>query len=212
MAVGHARFSAWDNRYASFCSLDMYSPLMSNSTRGLDSAGALNFVKSLRVLADLTGTTSAIAIYQASQAIYDLFEKATVLYEGRQIYFGPASKAKAYFEEQGWYYPPRQTTGDFLTSVTNPSERQPREGMENKVPRTPEDFEKYWLNSSEFQALQKEIASHEETFPLGGNGDDAAKELREEKILQQAKHTRPKSPYLISIWMRKCNVTMDVQR
>ena len=190
----------------------MYSPLMSNSTRGLDSAGALNFVKSLRVLADLTGTTSAIAIYQASQAIYDLFEKATVLYEGRQIYFGPASKAKAYFEEQGWYCPPRQTTGDFLTSVTNPSERQPREGMENKVPRTPEDFEKYWLNSSEFQALQKEIASHEETFPLGGNGDDAAKELREEKILQQAKHTRPKSPYLISIWMRKCNVTMDVQR
>ena len=148
-------------------------------------------------------TTSAVAIYQASQAIYDLFEKATVLYEGRQIYFGPASKARAYFENQGWYCPSRQTTGDFLTSVTNPAERQPREGMENKVPRTPDDFEKYWQNSDEFQALQQDIADHEETYPLDRNQTHAAKGLRDEKVFAQAKGVRPNSPYLISIWMRE---------
>lgn len=174
------------------------------STRGLDSAGALNFVKSLRVLADLSGTTSAVAIYQASQAIYDLFEKAVVLYEGRQIYFGPASKAKAFFEEQGWHCPQRQTTGDFLTSLTNPSERQARDGMDNKVPRTAEDFEKYWLKSAANKSLQQEIAEHEKAYPHDPEGHTAAQELREEKILQQAKHVRPKSPYLISIWMRMC--------
>jgi hypothetical protein len=159
-------------------------------------------VQALRTAANLAGTTSAVAIYQASQAIYDLFEKATVLYEGRQIYFGPADKAKAYFERQGWYCPPRQTTGDFLTSVTNPQERRPLEGMENKIPRTPDDFEKYWLNSPEFKALQQDIEEYEQKFPLDSHGDQAASAFREEKILSQAKHVRPQSPYLISIPMQ----------
>jgi len=50
------------------------SPLQcwDNSTRGLDSATALEFVKSLRLSADLTGATCVLAIYQASQAIYDV--------------------------------------------------------------------------------------------------------------------------------------------
>lgn len=88
-----------------------------NSTRGLDSQTALEFVRSLRIAADIGGLTSLIAIYQASQAIYDLCDKAIVLYEGRQIYFGPTDEAKEYFEQMGWYCPPRQTTGDFLTYV-----------------------------------------------------------------------------------------------
>lgn len=88
-----------------------------NSTRGLDSQTALEFVRSLRLAADIGGLTSLIAIYQASQAIYDMCDKAIVLYEGRQIYFGPTENARAYFEEMGWYCPARQTTGDFLTYV-----------------------------------------------------------------------------------------------
>lgn len=35
---------------------------------------------------DLGQHSNAVAIYQASQAIYDLFDCATVLYQGRQIY------------------------------------------------------------------------------------------------------------------------------
>jgi ABC-type multidrug transport system ATPase subunit len=86
-----------------------------NSTRGLDSQTALEFVRSLRIAADFGGLTSLIAIYQASQAIYDLCDKAIVLYEGRQIYFGPCDEARPYFEDMGWHCPSRQTTGDFLT-------------------------------------------------------------------------------------------------
>ena len=86
-----------------------------NSTRGLDAQTALEFVRSLRIAADVAGLTSLIAIYQASQDIYDMCDKTIVLYQGRQIYFGPADKARFYFEEMGWYCPPRQTTGDFLT-------------------------------------------------------------------------------------------------
>ncbi|KAF1843407.1 ABC multidrug transporter-like protein [Cucurbitaria berberidis CBS 394.84] len=194
MLLAGAPFAAWDN-----------------STRGLDSATALKFVKSLRVGSDLTGGAAAIAIYQASQSVYDCFDKATVLYEGRQIYFGPANMAKGFFERQGWHSPPRQTTGDFLTAVTNPQERQPRNGMENKVPRTPEEFEKYWRDSPEYQNLLGEIKVFEEEFPVNEQG--TLEHLRRQKNYIQAKHARPKSPYLISIPMQvKLNVRRAYQR
>ncbi|GLA74143.1 hypothetical protein AtubIFM55763_005085 [Aspergillus tubingensis] len=182
MALSGAPVGAWDN-----------------STRGLDSASALEFVKALRVSANLAGTCHAVAIYQASQAIYDVFDKAIVLYEGREIYFGPCDEAREYFENMGWLCPPRQTTGDFLTSVTNPQERQAREGMENKVPRTPDDFEKYWKNSPQYARLQQEIEQHMKEFPLGGKHEQ---EFGEMKRLKQARHVWSKSPYIISIPMQ----------
>lgn len=190
------------------------SPLAAwdNSTRGLDAATALKFVETLRLGADLCDSTAAVAIYQASQAIYDLFDKATVLYEGRQIYFGPAKDARAFFERQGWMCPPRQTTGDFLTSVTNASERTARPGMENKVPRTPDEFERYWRQSPEFQFLQKQIAHYQQANPMDKSGQSLAT-LRQQKNAAQAKHVRPKSPYIISVPMQiRLNTKRAYQR
>lgn len=170
-----------------------------NSTRGLDAASALEFVKALRMASNVGGSCHSVAIYQASQAIYEVFDKVVVLYEGRQIYFGPCNRAQQYFEDMGWSKPSRQTTGDFLTAITNPQERQAREGMENKVPRTPDEFEAYWKNSPEHAALMQEIKDHEEQFPVG---QVAAKQLADNKHIQQAKHVRPKSPYLMSVPMQ----------
>lgn len=168
-----------------------------NSTRGLDSATALKFVESLRMASDVTQQTSAVAIYQASQAIYDLFDKATVLYEGRQIYFGPAEGAKRYFEKQGWHCPARQTTGDFLTSVTNPVERKAKKGMEAKVPRTPEDFERAWRQSPEYAQLKKEMDAYDAEYS-GESQTQSVAHFREQKNIRQAKHARPKSSYLLT--------------
>ncbi|KAF1361209.1 hypothetical protein EJ07DRAFT_164771 [Lizonia empirigonia] len=184
MLLAGAPFASWDN-----------------STRGLDSATALKFARSLRIGSDMAGGAAAVAIYQASQSVYDCFDKAAVLYEGRQIYFGPANKARDFFERQGWYCPPRQTTGDFLTAVTNANERQPAKGFENKVPRTPEDFEN----------LLKEIQEFEQENPIGQHSTLA--EMREKKNYIQAKHARPKSPYLISVPMQiKLNTVRAYQR
>lgn len=182
MALAGSPISAWDN-----------------STRGLDAATALEFTKSLRMSSNLRGAVQLVAIYQASQAIYDEFDKAVVLYEGRQIYFGPCDEAKEYFVDMGWECPARQTTGDFLTSVTNPSERKAREGFESKVPRTPDDFEKYWKSSPQFKALQEEILEQEEEFPMGGKTLEQFHKSHKE---MQAKHVRPESPYTISIPMQ----------
>lgn len=147
---------------------------------------------------DLTGSAGAVAIYQASQSIYDVFDRATVLYQGRQIYFGPAKSAKAFFEAQGWFCPQRQTTGDFLTSITNPQERKAREGMEDRVPRTPDDFEQYWRASPEFRNLQIETEAYEKDVLVDHQGESIA-QLRQQKNEMQSKHSRPKSPYIISV-------------
>jgi len=162
MALSGSPIAAWDN-----------------STRGLDAATALEFVKSLRMTANLSGSCHAVAIYQASQAIFDIFDKAVVLYEGREIYYGPCALAGCYFENMGWRNPPRQTVADFLTSVTNPQERKAMEGYEGKVPRTPDEFVIYWKNSEEYRNLQREIHQHEDQYPIGGQ---VAQEFRESKI------------------------------
>ncbi|KAH6669801.1 putative ABC transporter CDR4 [Halenospora varia] len=177
------------------------SPIASwdNSTRGLDAATALEFTKSLRMSSNLSGACHLVAIYQASQAIYDEFDKAVVLYEGRQIYYGLCDEAKQYFIDMGWECPARQTTGDFLTSVTNPSERKVREGYEKQVPRTPDEFEKYWKESQHYKSLKQEIKEHEDEFPMGGKTVEQFQASRKE---MQAKHVRPESPYTISIPMQ----------
>ncbi|KAF2731319.1 ATP-binding cassette transporter [Polyplosphaeria fusca] len=181
MAVAGSAIGAWDN-----------------STRGLDSASALEFVNGLRIGAKAAGMCHAVAIYQASQAIYDVFDKAIVLYSGREIYFGPTNKARQYFIDMGWECPARQTTGDFLTSVTNPSERQPRAGYENKVPRTPDDFVAYWKSSKEYASLHKEMAASDADLSDG----QALNEFQVTHREHQAKHTRPGSPYILSVPMQ----------
>ncbi|KAJ9614979.1 hypothetical protein H2200_001053 [Cladophialophora chaetospira] len=169
-----------------------------NSTRGLDSATALEFVRSLRTLADVAGVTQAVALYQASQYIYDTFDKVLVLYEGHQIYFGSIESACPYFEKMGWSCPARQTTPDFLTSITNPSERQPRPGCEDTVPRTAIEFEQYWQKSEDYQACLVEINGAEADAKDNGR----LQALKEAHHAAQAHHTRGSSPYLLSIWMQ----------
>ena len=127
-----------------------------NATRGLDSATALEFIRALKTSATILDTTPLIAIYQCSQDAYELFDNVVVLYEGYQIFFGKASKAKN-IENMGWKCPQRQTTADFLTSLTNPAEREPLPGYEDKVPRTAQEFETFWKNSPEYAELTKEI-------------------------------------------------------
>nr|A0A1V0QSE4.1 RecName: Full=ABC-type transporter eriD; AltName: Full=Erinacine biosynthesis cluster protein D [Hericium erinaceus]ARE72241.1 ABC-transporter [Hericium erinaceus] len=175
------------------------SPLQcwDNSTRGLDSATALEFVKSLRLSSKYAGATAVVAIYQASQAIYDLFDKVVVLYEGQQIYFGRADRAKQFFIDMGFECPPRQTTADFLTSLTNPGECLPRPGFEGRVPRTADEFAAAWRNSRDRQELLQEIERFNDEFPEDGEHLEKFKKARK---LIQAKGSQ--SPYTLSTPMQ----------
>ncbi|KAF2021330.1 hypothetical protein BU24DRAFT_19386 [Aaosphaeria arxii CBS 175.79] len=110
-----------------------------NSTRGLDASTAVDYARSLRVLTNIYKTTTFVSLYQASENIYDCFDKVLVIDSGREVYFGPATEARAYFEGLGFLEKPRQTTPDYLTGCTDPFEREYKAGRsEENVPSTPE--------------------------------------------------------------------------
>lgn len=155
-----------------------------NSTRGLDSANAIEFCKTLRQSTDLMGATACVAIYQAPGAAYDIFDKVTVLYEGHQIFFGPVDEAKSYFENLGFQCPARQTDPDFLTSMTSVEERVVRPGWEDRVPKTASEFAALWKASAERARLIEDIAEYDRTYPIGG---EHLERFRESRKAQQSK-------------------------
>lgn len=166
-----------------------------NSTRGLDSANAVEFVKTVRLQTELFGNTAVVSIYQAPQSAYDLFDKVLLIYEGRQIFFGPIGAARQYFVDLGFFCADRATTPDFLTSMTSPKERIVRKGFEGRVPRTPDEFAVAWRSSAAYQVVQADIEEYKTAHPI--DGPDAVA-FRESKRAQQAAAQRAKSPYTLS--------------
>lgn len=185
-----------------------------NSTRGLDSANAIEFCKTLKLATEICGSTACVAIYQAPQAAYDLFDKVIVLYEGRQIFFGRATEAKQYFIDLGFECPERATTADFCTSMTSPDERIVRPGFEDRAPRTPDDFAKAWKESAHRQRLLEKIESFDKEYAVGG---PQLEKFKESRRAQQAKHQRVGSPYTLSyaqqvrlcLWRGFCRLKAD---
>lgn len=169
-----------------------------NATRGLDSATALEFIKALKTSASILDTTPLIAIYQCSEHAYSLFDNVLLLYEGYQIYFGKSCKAKEFFVEMGYECPQRQTTADFLTSLTSPAERITRLGFENKVPRTAQEFEMYWRKSQVYAALIEEIENYFNVCK-----DDNVKERYiNSHVSKQSNYLPAKSPFTVSFFMQ----------
>ena len=166
-----------------------------NSTRGLDSANAIEFCKTLRTSTDLNATTAAVAIYQSPQSAYDFFDKVVVLYQGRQIFFGRTTEARKYFEDMGFECAKRQTVPDFLTSMTNPIERLVKKGFELQVPRTPDDFADRWHNSEARKRMLAELGEFENAHPVGGGNLQAFQQSRR---IQKSKHARKSSPFTLS--------------
>lgn len=166
-----------------------------NSTRGLDSATALEFIRTLRLQGETFNTTSLVAVYQASEEMFSLFDKVIVLYDGYQIYFGPISHARQYFFDMGWEPKPRQSIPDFLTSLSQPAERRARKGWEDLVPLTAAQFNEKWHQSELHKLSLSEIHDFSKNF----NRDSLALKKFEE-VYQSAKSRwmPDKLPYMIS--------------
>ncbi|KAH7054493.1 ABC-2 type transporter-domain-containing protein [Macrophomina phaseolina] len=147
----------------------MQAPLQcwDNSTAGLDSKSALEFCNILRMESDLKEFTSCVALNTVGEDAYKLFNKVLMLYEGRQIYFGPVSEAKGYFEGLGFHFPELQTTPDFLISMTEPSARRVRPGYANDAPKTPDGFAACWEKSRARKQVITDIQSYEMRHHLG---------------------------------------------
>ena len=86
-----------------------------NSTRGLDASTALEYVQSLRSLTNMAHISTSVALYQAGESLYNLFDKVVLIDEGRCLYYGSTDDAAAYFENLGFSRPARWTTADFVS-------------------------------------------------------------------------------------------------
>lgn len=133
-----------------------------NSTRGLDASTALEYVQSLRSLTNMAHISTAVALYQAGESLYELFDKVLLIDEGKCLYYGPTENAASYFEGLGFSRPARWTTADFLTSVSDRHERQIREGYEDRFPRSAEQFEEAYAKSDIYAANIRDIEEFEQ--------------------------------------------------
>ncbi|KAI5802957.1 ABC-2 type transporter-domain-containing protein [Geopyxis carbonaria] len=132
-----------------------------NSTRGLDASTALDYAKSLRVMTNVYKTTTFVSLYQASESIYAQFDKVLVIDAGRQVFFGPTTEARAYFEGLGFREKKRQTTPDYLTGCTDEFEREYAPGRdENTVPSSPAALEDAFRRSAHWTRLNAEMEAY----------------------------------------------------
>jgi ATP-binding cassette subfamily G (WHITE) protein 2 (SNQ2) len=132
-----------------------------NSTKGLDASTALEYVQSLRSLTNTANVSTVVALYQASENLFNLFDKVILIEEGKCSFFGSSEEAKAYFEKLGFECPPRWTTPDFLTSVSDPHARRVRAGWEDRIPRTADDFQAAYRQSDVYKGALTDIESFE---------------------------------------------------
>lgn len=181
MMTTRARVQSWDN-----------------STRGLDASTALDFIKSLRVTTDVLGQTTFVSLYQAGEGIYDLFDKVMVIDKGRQVYFGPASDARAYFEALGYKSLPRQSTADYLTGCTDPNERQFAPGRSPvDVPSTPESLE-HAFRASPYYGNMVDVLKEYKEYQAEEKRDQEA--FRAAVLDDKKKGVSKKSPYTLSFY------------
>ncbi|OJA14947.1 hypothetical protein AZE42_03704 [Rhizopogon vesiculosus] len=170
-----------------------------NSTRGLDSSTALEFIQALRIGTDIGRLATIVSLYQAGEQLYNLFDKVCVISEGRMVYFGPAKEARQYFVNMGYEPYHRQTTSDFLVSVTDPNARNIRAGFEGTVPRTTEEMAAHFLASPLGKANSQSVDDYRNLYV---NKPERKEAYHLSAVMEHARHAPKSNSYTISIPMQ----------
>ncbi|OQE21726.1 hypothetical protein PENSTE_c011G08630 [Penicillium steckii] len=168
-----------------------------NSTRGLDASTALDYAKSLRIMTDVSKRTTFVTLYQAGESIYELMDKVMVIDAGRMLYQGPANEARQYFINLGFYCPEQSTTADFLTSLCDPNARQFQPGCEASTPKTAEDLERVFRESSAYKYISDDVSSYEKR--LEETEQEGTRRFQKTVAQSKSKTVSKKSPYTVSL-------------
>ena len=163
-----------------------------NSTRGLDASSALDYTKAVRAMTDVLGLASIVTLYQAGNAIYNLFDKVLVLDGGREVYYGPATEARPFVEALGFVCPDGANVADFLTGITVPTERQIRPGYEATFPRNADALQQEYHRSPIFTRMQAEY-----DYPTSDLAAHKTKEFKESVALE--KHSQLPSGSVLTV-------------
>jgi ATP-binding cassette subfamily G (WHITE) protein 2 (SNQ2) len=168
-----------------------------NSSRGLDASTALDYAKSMRILTDITQVTMFVSLYQASESIFEQFDKVLVVDEGRCVYYGPRTEARGYFRSLGFGDRPRQTSADYVTGMTDKYERIFEEGRnESNVPCSPEDLEAAYRKSD----IYKQVLADKEAYDIAMEKEEKHRQEEFRNTVVEEKHrgVGHKSQYTVS--------------
>jgi ATP-binding cassette subfamily G (WHITE) protein 2 (SNQ2) len=119
-----------------------------------------------------------------------------VIDEGRQVFLGPPSQARAYFEGLGYKSLPRQSTADYLTGCTDPNERQFAPGRSARdTPSTPQALE----NAYHLSTLARDNEDCLEKYKLLMETEKTDQEIFRQAVADDKKRgVSKKSPYTLS--------------
>lgn len=168
------------------------------STRGLDAASALDYIRSLRIMTDVFEITTLATLYQASDNIYNLFDKVLLLDDGYCIYFGPIKNAKKYFEDLGFHCPARKSIPDFLTGICNPLEREIKPGFENSAPKHASTFQAIYQKSEMCKLMHDDLETYKENCKRENRVTEFYDVLHDERQKRAVKDT----PYIASYYQQ----------
>ncbi|CCG84810.1 protein of unknown function [Taphrina deformans PYCC 5710] len=164
-----------------------------NSTRGLDASTALQYTKAIRAMTDILGLSSIVTLYQAGNAIFDLFDKVLILDEGKQLFYGPRAAARPFMENLGFFCDDAANVGDYLTGVVVPTERRIIPGYENKFPRTADAIQAAY----DVSEIKSKVIS-ELTYPQSRGAQIYVEEFKSAIGSDKHKSLPKKSPLTVS--------------
>ena len=159
-----------------------------------DASTALEYVSSLRSLTNMAHISTAVALYQAGESLYERFDKVLLIDGGECCFFGHADEAVEYFKSLGFAQPARWTSADFLTSVVDEHERHIQDGYDEKIPRTPQQFAEAFRSSDIAKRNLEEVEEFERE----------SHRQAEERRAAQSKATKKKNftiPFHQQVWV-----------
>jgi hypothetical protein len=94
----------------------------------------------------------------------------------------------------GWHYPNHHTVPDFLASATDPRTRRASQGFKARVPRSSDEFVKYWHGSAEYKRYQTDFESYQREV----EHNDTQEQFKAALRAAQSKFIWSKSPYMVN--------------
>ncbi|CCE65438.1 hypothetical protein TPHA_0L00810 [Tetrapisispora phaffii CBS 4417] len=142
--------------------------LWDNSTKGLDSATALDFLSILRTMADATRSVNLVKISQASDKIVEKFDKILMFTESYQVFYGTVDECLKFFHDDlGIKKDPNDCIIEYLTYILNLKFRDNEQygsvisdsNTTTSEINTEEDLYHHWINSDIYRNLKSSIGA-----------------------------------------------------
>jgi ABC-type multidrug transport system ATPase subunit len=123
-------------------------------------------------------------------------DKVLVVDKGRMIHQGPAYKTKKYFQDLGYYCPERQTTADFLTTCTDPTEWRSRDDFDEPITKGSSELEKDFRVSEAYEGVLRDVSEYEQMFQETDHAD--VREFKLSGRVAKSKTVSKRSSYTVS--------------